>query len=40
MFKRPNSLKAFRERLFKDRAREEGCRVCDQLMDVLLIGWW
>ena len=30
----------FQGKAFKDRAREEGCRVCDQLMDVLLIGWW
>ena len=30
----------FQGKAFKDRAREEGCRVCDQFMDVFLIGWW
>ena len=25
---------------FKDKVREAGCGLCDQLVDVLLIGWW
>lgn len=25
---------------FKDGARDGGCGVCDQLRDILLIGWW
>ena len=33
MLKRPNSPKAF-------RVRERGWGLCDQLADILLIGWW
>ena len=32
MLKRPNSPKAF-------RVRERGWGLCDQLADILLIGW-
>ena len=27
-------------RVFKGSVKDAGCRVCDQFMDVLLIGWW
>ena len=27
-------------KVFKDRVKEEDCGVCDQLVDILLIGWW
>ena len=30
----------FQGKLYKDRVRERSCGVCDQLMDILLIGWW
>ena len=30
----------FQGKVFKDRVREGGCAVLDQLVDILLIGWW
>ena len=27
-------------KVFKDRVKEEDCGVCDQLVDIVLIGWW
>ena len=30
---------AFQE-LLKNQNEGEDCRICDQLMDILLIGWW
>lgn len=38
--KRPELPKSFQGMGFKDRVRERDCGVCDQLVDVLLIGWW
>ena len=37
---RPKLLGDFQEKVLKDRIGERGCRVCDQLVDVFLIGWW
>ena len=39
VLKDPDSLKAFRERFIETGAREGGCGVCDQLVDILPIGW-
>ena len=36
---RPELPEGFQGKVFKDRVREGGCVVCDQLVD-LLIGWW
>ena len=30
----------FQEKVLKNRIGERGCRVCDQLVDVFLIGSW
>ena len=40
MLKRPKFLEGFQEKVFKDEVREVCCGVCDQLMDILLTGWW
>ena len=40
MLKSPQLPKGFQANVFKDRVREGVCGVCDQLMDILLIGWW
>ena len=40
MFKRPELPTGVQGEVFKDRVREGGCGVCDQLVDALLIGWW
>ena len=40
MLKSPNAPTGLQGKDFKDRVREEGCEVCAQLRDVLLIGWW
>ena len=37
---RPKLPSDFQEKVLKDRIGERGCRVCDQLVDVFLIGWW
>ena len=39
VLKSPELWKAFREKFLKT-GWGKGCRACDQLMDVLLIGWW
>ena len=36
VLKRPDG---FQGKVFKDRVRERGCGVHDQLLDILLIGW-
>ena len=40
VLKRPELPYGFQGKVFKDRLREGGCGVCDQLADILLIGWW
>ena len=35
-----NFLKTFRERFSKTGGGRRGCAVFDQLVDILLIGWW
>ena len=40
MLKRPALPKCFQGEVFKDRVGDRGCGVCDQLMEILLIGWW
>ena len=40
MLSRPKFLNDFQVRLFKDDVRGEVWRVGDQLMGLLLIGWW
>ena len=40
VLKRPELPKGFHGKVFKDRVREACCGVCDQLVDILLIGWW
>ena len=39
VLKRPELPGGFQGNVFKD-GEGEGCRMCDQLMDVLLTGWW
>ena len=39
VLKSPELTKGFQGRVLKDKVRE-GCGVCDQLMDLFLIGWW
>ena len=36
----PRLSECFQQNIFKGQAREEGHRVCDQLMHNCLIGWW
>ena len=40
MLKRPELPYGFQGRVFKGNIRGEGCRMPDQLLDILLIGWW
>ena len=40
MLKSPELPEGFQGKVYKDRVREPGCGVCDQLVDLLLIGWW
>ena len=40
VLKRPELSEVFQGKVFKDRVREGGCKGCDQLVDILLIGWW
>ena len=40
VFKRPKVPHGFQGRVFKDRVREGDFGVPDQLMAILLIGWW
>ena len=39
MLKRLKLLEGFQGKVFKDRVRERFAGYCDQLMDILLIGW-
>ena len=40
MNKRPELPDGFQARVFKDSVRGDSRRICDQLVDILLIGWW
>ena len=40
MLKRPKLPQGLSGKVHKDRVREGDCGVCDQLVDILLIGWW
>ena len=40
VLKSPELPEGFQGKVYKDRVREPGCGVCDQLVDLLLIGWW
>ena len=40
VFKRPKVPSGFQRKVFRDRVRDRGCEVCDELVDILLIGWW
>ena len=40
VLKRPNPHEGSQGKVFKDRVKEEDCGMCDQLVDILLIGWW
>ena len=40
LFKRLGLLEVFQGKVFKDRVREGHCGVCDQLVNILLVGWW
>ena len=40
MLKRLKLPNGFQGKVFKDRVREGSCGVHDQLVDILLIGWW
>ena len=40
VLKRPELPEGFQGKVFKNRMREGCCGVCDQLVDILLIGWW
>ena len=40
VLKRSALSKGFQGKVYKDRVREGVCEVCDQLVDILLIGWW
>ena len=39
MLKGPKLLEGLQGKVFKDRMREGGYGVCDQVTDILLIGW-
>ena len=39
MLKRYKLPEGFQGKAFKDKVRVRGCGVCDQLVDVFLIGW-
>ena len=38
VLKRPKLPEGFQGKIYKDKMREGGFRVCDQLMDILLIS--
>ena len=38
VLERPKLPEGFQGKIYKDKVREEGCRVCDQLMEILLIS--
>ena len=40
VLKIPKLPEGFQGKGFKDRMREGRRGVCDQLLDILLIGWW
>lgn len=40
MLKRPELFDGFQGTVFRGSIMGEGCRVPDQLMDVLLVGRW
>lgn len=40
MLKRPELLDGFLRRVFKGNIWSEGCKVPEQLVDILPIGWW
>ena len=41
VLRRPGLPSGFQARAFKDSASREGCRMCEQLADLLLLtGWW
>ena len=40
MLKRPELPDGFQAKVFKARVKEVGCGVGNQLVDILLIGWW
>ena len=40
VFQRPELLNGFQGKDFKVRVRKGGCRMHDQLVDILLIGGW
>ena len=40
VLKRPELPNGFQGQVFKDKVREVGGAVCDQLVDILLIGGW
>ena len=33
-------LDGFQGKVFRDRLREKSCQARDQLVDVLMAGWW
>ena len=41
VLRRPGLPSGFQAKAFKDSASGEGCRMCEQLADLLLLtGWW
>ena len=40
MLKRPELPESFQGKVYKDRVRKGVCGLCDQLVGILLIGWW
>ena len=40
MLRRPELLDGFWAKGFKCNIKGEGCKVCDQLVDILLFGCW
>lgn len=40
MFKKPELPHGFQGKVLEDRVREGECELCDQLVDILLTGWW
>ena len=40
VLKRPKLPEGSQGKVFKDRVEEEGCGMCDQLVYILLTGWW
>ena len=37
--KRPKLPEGFQGKVYKDKVREGICRVCDQPIEILLVGW-